>query len=212
MRFIHMSLLTTPAGIGGIVSVLGHVAVCFLVGGNFQGRTEAPAFGVNQSVAAFAVELAFEQSEEVFVSTKPDSAFSQKNDAPVVLREKVPTKKLQSKTSPPKDAAAVSRSSSGDATSTTQHAAPAYASNPPPVYPESARRAGQEGVTILLVTVDRGGSPTHVDVSESSGFMALDEAAVSAVEDWAFRPGTINGQPAETTVEVPIRFSLSSQP
>lgn len=192
--------------------MLGHVAVCFLIGGNFQGRTEAPAFGVHQSVAAFSVDIAFERSEDVPSQSKPEPVLDQESDAPIVVREKPRKKEAQSKPSQTTTVATVSRASNGDATATTQHAAPAYASNPPPVYPESARRAGQEGVTILLVTVDRGGSPTHVDVVESSGFASLDEAAVSAVEDWAFRPGTINGEATETTVEVPIRFSLSSQP
>ena len=191
--------------------MLGHIAVFLLISGNFQARTDAPVFGVNQSVAAFTVDLAFERDEVESIPANPEPAITQPKDAPVVIREKPVRKKTQATPRPPKSEATASQPSEGDATSTTQHAAPAYASNPPPKYPESARRAQQEGVVILLVTVDREGSPIHVHISETSGSIALDEAAVSAVEEWSFRPGMVNGQPTETTVEVPIRFSLSAQ-
>jgi len=87
-------------------------------------------------------------------------------------------------------------------------AQPRYKTNPEPPYPVVARRRGQAGVVMLSVRVDAQGRAESVAVLASSGFAALDEAAVAAVKDWEFEPGRLGDEPVASQVEVPIRFEL----
>ena len=88
-------------------------------------------------------------------------------------------------------------------------ARPNYLKNPPPPYPESARKMEQEGLVELLVSVNRGGSADAVEIRKSSGFTLLDQAAVKAVRRWKFHAAKIGSLAVESKVEVPIRFRLS---
>lgn len=90
-----------------------------------------------------------------------------------------------------------------------QSAAPAYNKNPIPLYPEVARRRGQEGTTLLAVLVDRNGHPTDVSVKRSSGYPLLDGSAVKAVSKWRFFPAQRGGQPVDSLLELPVRFQLN---
>lgn len=85
---------------------------------------------------------------------------------------------------------------------------PGYLRNPAPRYPEKARRAGHEGLVILLVRVNREGFPVSLEIQESSGYPLLDESAAKAVKGWKFYPAKIGSLPVESKVEVPIRFRL----
>jgi protein TonB len=87
-------------------------------------------------------------------------------------------------------------------------AKPNYLKNPAPTYPEAARRAGQEGLALLSVSVSRDGVPEEVEIRKSSGFYLLDEAAVRAVRKWKFQPAGVGGIPIASRVEIPIRFRL----
>ncbi len=77
-----------------------------------------------------------------------------------------------------------------------------------PKYPKRARRKGWEGTTLLRVLVDRRGKSKTIQVSQSSGFAALDGAAVKAVEQWRFYPAQNGNGPVESWVRVPIIFRL----
>ena len=77
-----------------------------------------------------------------------------------------------------------------------------------PKYPERARRKGWEGTTLLRVLVDRRGKSKAIQVSQSSGFAALDGAAVKAVEQWRFYPAQNGNGPVESWVRIPIIFRL----
>lgn len=87
-------------------------------------------------------------------------------------------------------------------------AKPDYLQNPPPRYPERARRLSQQGVVLLHVRVNAEGHPTEVEVRHSSGYDLLDHAAVESVSGWRFKPATLQGTPVGSDVEVPIRFEL----
>ncbi len=87
-------------------------------------------------------------------------------------------------------------------------AQPKYKSNPEPAYPALARRRRQQGNVLLSVRVDADGRPEAVTVQTSSGYAALDEAAVAAVKQWEFEPGRLAGQPISSQVEVPVQFRL----
>jgi protein TonB len=85
---------------------------------------------------------------------------------------------------------------------------PEYYKNPKPEYPESARRAHQEGVVWLRVHVTARGKPDRVAVLETSGFDVLDDAAVSAVRGWEFTPAQLGEVLVESEIDFPIQFRL----
>jgi protein TonB len=81
-------------------------------------------------------------------------------------------------------------------------------SDRPPVYPETARRRGQQGRVLLQVNVSAEGLPVTVSVAQSSGYPSLDAAALTAVQRWRFVPATRAGAPVAASAEVPVRFRL----
>jgi TonB family protein len=85
----------------------------------------------------------------------------------------------------------------------------AYLNNPTPQYPQSAKDAGVQGKVLLLVDVSSGGFAKMVQISNSSGYSALDISAKNAVSKWKFVPAMQNGKPVEASVIVPIEFKLS---
>jgi TonB family protein len=78
-------------------------------------------------------------------------------------------------------------------------------------HPEVARREGQEGTVRLKVLVDKDGKPKSLEVSRSSGFPLLDQAAVDTVKGCRFHPAWSGGQRVERWVPVPIEFTLRDQ-
>jgi protein TonB len=87
-------------------------------------------------------------------------------------------------------------------------AVPLYKLNPPPRYPAAARRRSQQGTVVLSVHVDEHGRVSNLWLFESSGYQALDNAAVQAVKDWTFEPGMQGGRNVAMWVTVPVRFEL----
>ncbi|MEL0091324.1 MAG: TonB family protein [Rhodospirillales bacterium] len=87
-------------------------------------------------------------------------------------------------------------------------AASAVSENLPPVYPKASERMGEEGKIRLRVEISASGLTSKVTVIERSGYARLDQAAIAAVKRWRFEPARNNGKPVETSIEVPIRFSL----
>lgn len=83
-----------------------------------------------------------------------------------------------------------------------------YLLNPPPEYPLVARRLGQEGSVVLRVKVDPSGAPAEVHLTQSSGVISLDQAALEAVRRWTFVPARRGEEAVAAWVEVPIRFQL----
>ncbi|WP_020174524.1 energy transducer TonB [Methyloferula stellata] len=79
-----------------------------------------------------------------------------------------------------------------------------------PVYPPAARQAHREGVVLLSVKISAQGAPLDVKLAKSSSFPDLDAAAVAAVRNWQFTPATSDGAAIETTVNLPINFSLKT--
>ncbi len=85
-----------------------------------------------------------------------------------------------------------------------------YLQNPRPAYPPMSRRLSEEGKVVLRVRVSAQGTPLAVEVRQSSGFTRLDEAAKAAVERWRFVPARQGDQPIESSVLVPLNFTLSN--
>jgi protein TonB len=85
----------------------------------------------------------------------------------------------------------------------------AYLNNPPPPYPRSARRSGEQGTVTLRVHVATDGVPTRVELERSSGSPTLDEAALEAVKTWRFVPARRGTDPVAAWVIVPVIFRLT---
>jgi TonB family protein len=76
----------------------------------------------------------------------------------------------------------------------------------PPVYPEEARRSDVSGTVWIQALVDRSGQVLETNVTES--IPVLDQAAVSAVEQWRFQPAMAEGVPVSVWVAIPVKFTL----
>jgi protein TonB len=84
----------------------------------------------------------------------------------------------------------------------------AYLDNPAPRYPLIARRNGDEGTVTLRVLVSHEGRARNVALERTSGYPALDAAALDAVTHWRFVPARRAGEPVDAYVIVPIVFRL----
>ncbi len=78
----------------------------------------------------------------------------------------------------------------------------------PPFYPLSARAKGIEGKVELVFVVQADGSVSDIEVKESFPGTIFVDAALRAVRQWRFKPGTKDGQPVATRVRLPLRFQL----
>jgi TonB family protein len=77
-----------------------------------------------------------------------------------------------------------------------------------PRYPESARRAGVQGVTLLRVRVLESGRVSDVIVEQSAGFRDLDLSAMDAVKKWLFEPARRGKEAVAVWVMLPVKFEL----
>ena len=74
----------------------------------------------------------------------------------------------------------------------------------PPVYPDQALKNHVSGVVILNATINDKGNPENVRVI--SGPVLLRQAALEAVQQWTYRPYTLNGRPIEVETTIKIAF------
>ena len=135
-------------------------------------------------------------------------------EKPPVAPPKPKTPSPPAKPKPPvsKPSAPVTGSATGTANATGKKSGPTTAvrvrSNPSPAYPPAARQAHQEGTVTVDVEVNAAGLPTSVNLARSSGFPALDQAAIAAVRRWRFEPAQAAGIAVSGRVRVPVRFQL----
>jgi protein TonB len=78
------------------------------------------------------------------------------------------------------------------------------------LYPLGARLRGEEGVVRLTIRIGADGKLEGVEISESSGFAALDEAAERAIRRTRFAPATRNDEPIADDLTIAVRFRLDS--
>jgi protein TonB len=79
----------------------------------------------------------------------------------------------------------------------------------PAKYPKRAHDLNQQGEALIRARIDFEGNTAEVLVWKSSGFVLLDNAALSAVRRWQFMPERRNGMPVVAWVEIPVRFRLN---
>ena len=81
--------------------------------------------------------------------------------------------------------------------------------SPPPVYPESARSQGLQGVVLLQATISSEGVPSDFRVLGSPG-EDLTKAALDAVAQWRYQPTLLNGEPVEVVTTITVNFQLQN--
>lgn len=88
--------------------------------------------------------------------------------------------------------------------------APGILSKVEPVYPASARQAGQEGTVVLRIEIQANGRPGDISIIRSSGYPLLDEAAVASLRSWRFIPAkdVSSGRTVACTTTLPVSFRL----
>lgn len=85
-----------------------------------------------------------------------------------------------------------------------------YLRAPSPIYPRAAERRGESGEVLLRVLIGTDGQPAQVIVTRSSGYEALDRAAIQAMKAAQFKPYLDNGVAQTVWVQTPIAFHLES--
>jgi len=77
----------------------------------------------------------------------------------------------------------------------------------PEDYPVQAKRRGVEGTVVALLTIDRSGDVTDVEIKKSLGH-GLDEVARKVFREWTVEPALRDGQPVESTIRITHEFRL----
>jgi TonB family protein len=77
-----------------------------------------------------------------------------------------------------------------------------------PEYPDRALTDRISGSVTVQYTVDKQGRTREVKVVESFPKGVFDDAAISAIQRWRYRPAQYNGQAVEVPVRTRIRFEL----
>ena len=80
-----------------------------------------------------------------------------------------------------------------------------------PRYPDSARREGIEGETLLRFQILTSGRVASVSVARTAGHPDLDRAAVQAVTTWLFEPARRGKEAVSVWVTLPVRFQLDTR-
>ena len=96
----------------------------------------------------------------------------------------------------------------GDGPTDSEILRPQPLSQPKPPYPESCRKAGISGTTVVGLTISSDGSVSSAWVVSSSGNGTLDSAAVNAVYGWQFVPAKQNGVAITCNSQVNVTFNL----
>ncbi|MEO8219104.1 MAG: TonB family protein, partial [Acidobacteriota bacterium] len=78
-----------------------------------------------------------------------------------------------------------------------------------PSYTEIARKGRIQGVVIVEAIIDRNGNVTDVRVLKGLP-MGLSDAAMDAVRQWKFSPGTLQGRPVPVIFNLTVNFQMQS--
>jgi protein TonB len=85
---------------------------------------------------------------------------------------------------------------------------PRGGAQPPPAYPEAARRRGAEGTAQVSLRLAASGRVDEVRLHRSAGDAQLDGAALAAVRRWRFEAPPPGADWREIWFVVPIEFRL----
>lgn len=78
----------------------------------------------------------------------------------------------------------------------------------PPQYPSSLLQKKITGKVLVACVIDASGKIVSTNVRQSSGHRELDQAAITAVTRWKFKPAQKAGRPAKGSIVVPFTFEI----
>ena len=81
-----------------------------------------------------------------------------------------------------------------------------------PAYPAELAAAAVEGAVLLDLRIDPSGVPVETKVTQSSGSMRLDQAAVRAASLWRFAPPLWKSRPVAVKCRIEVRFHSGRDP
>jgi TonB family protein len=82
-----------------------------------------------------------------------------------------------------------------------------------PTYTAEAMRNRVQGTVTLRGIVERDGTISSIEVLNSLDKMyGLDQAAIDALKQWRFQPGTVDGNPVRVLVNVELTFAIRDRP
>lgn len=86
---------------------------------------------------------------------------------------------------------------------------PVIITKAPPKYPEQARKKKLTGQVIIGLLVDREGSPTNLQILRViEPGVGFEEAALAAVQQWRYRPGTFQGEVVPVRMTTVLEFIM----
>lgn len=77
-----------------------------------------------------------------------------------------------------------------------------------PIYPDSAKSAGVQGIVVLHAVIGKDGKPLSLRVMNGQIDTALARSAVKAVSQWRYTPTLLNGEPIEVETTITVNYSL----
>ncbi len=210
----------TPRLASFIAALLFH-AVFFFIGGMIL--IKAPQYALDRNQGGVDIYLVAAPVPTIFASApeaQPVDRITQKSemDIPVSKPVTVNLREVKKLVNTMKESVhrgdgssalsgenATTVSSSGNGQTKEK---PGYLKNPPPAYPYESIQRGQEGLVMLLVSIDRFGHPLKVELKQGSGFYLLDRSAMKAVKKWEFSPARMGALAVDTQITIPVRFRL----
>jgi TonB family protein len=81
-----------------------------------------------------------------------------------------------------------------------------------PAYSAESTKAGETGVTRLLLRIDADGQLVEAKVARSSGFARLDRATLDALTRCQYTVGTVDGVPTEMAFTISYNWRLEDPP
>jgi len=80
-----------------------------------------------------------------------------------------------------------------------------------PFYPKDSLLNREQGASLINLHVDLNGDVVEAKVQESSGFVALDEAAIKIFSSCKFSPATKNGEPVVSWKELKYVWKINEK-
>ena len=85
---------------------------------------------------------------------------------------------------------------------------PTFVSRPFPVYPPELLARRIEAKLVLRLRIAADGTVAAAAIHRSSGYDAMDQAALAGVREWKFKPAVRDGKNVETVVLTPFSFVI----
>lgn len=79
----------------------------------------------------------------------------------------------------------------------------------PGQYPQAQRQRGNEGWVEVNFMIDPAGKPYEITVTNSTGDVEFEKAAIRTVDTWEFAPASLNGVPIDAGYTAKLVFSLT---